>query len=235
MYSEILEQLIECNDKCFERYIKDNVIWDEDVVMAIIDNLQPNTEFLDIGANIGLTSLYVNKLSHIDDIEIICFEPVTETYEMLFRNTRRYSNIKCFNVGISDMNRNYSMMRRKNYTSMDEVYNKDNEYDENYQEIGKYEFVKLDYSFIFRKVSVIKIDVEGHEYEVLQGCEGTIHAHRPVIIIEIFMSNYRKVFQLLQSYGYYKDETLNNDNYIFKPFTSNLNRFYTYKNPQQQS
>jgi hypothetical protein len=36
-----------------------------------------------------------------------------------------------------------------------------------------------------QKVSVIKIDVEGHEYHVLRGFERVVSGHRPYILVEI--------------------------------------------------
>ena len=45
--------------------------------------------------------------------------------------------------------------------------------------------------FHFRDVSLIKIDVEGHEFEVIQGARKTIESSRPVMIMEITSRNKR--------------------------------------------
>jgi hypothetical protein len=57
-------------------------------------------------------------------------------------------------------------------------------------------------SFRFSDVSLIKIDVEGHELKVLRGAEKTISTFHPVIIIEIWVNNVDFVLPLLASYGY---------------------------------
>jgi hypothetical protein len=57
-------------------------------------------------------------------------------------------------------------------------------------------------SFGFPEVSLMKIDVEGHEAEVLVGAANTIGAFHPVIIIEIFKINHKKVLLILEGYGY---------------------------------
>lgn len=58
---------------------------------------------LDIGANIGMFSLFVNQLEK--DIQIYSFEPIPELYELLRINTGLYNeNTKVFNCGISNEN-----------------------------------------------------------------------------------------------------------------------------------
>lgn len=53
---------------------------------------------IDCGANIGLESVYfANKFPQA---LIYCFEPDREKFEVLLKNTERYSRIKCFDYGI---------------------------------------------------------------------------------------------------------------------------------------
>jgi FkbM family methyltransferase len=46
------------------------------------------------------------------------------------------------------------------------------------------------------RIDWIKIDVEGAEYEVLQGLQETIKAHRPKIIVEVFPQNLLRIYHL---------------------------------------
>lgn len=57
---------------------------------------------MDVGANIGLFSLYASLLSH-GKANILAFEPITTTFEILQRNIQRHQlhNIKSFPVGLS--------------------------------------------------------------------------------------------------------------------------------------
>jgi predicted O-methyltransferase YrrM len=53
---------------------------------------------LDIGANIGITSLYyANKYP---EAKIYSFEPVPVNYELLEKNLKEYENVKTFNVAL---------------------------------------------------------------------------------------------------------------------------------------
>ena len=60
--------------------------------------------------------------------------------------------------------------------------------------------------YAFRNVKFIKIDVDGHELEVLKGAKITIISEKPVLIIEIEQRRLDfpmdNVFELLKSYGY---------------------------------
>ncbi len=53
---------------------------------------------LDIGANIGITSIYF--VSKFPNAKIFSFEPLPENYEILKKNTENYKNIKVFNFGL---------------------------------------------------------------------------------------------------------------------------------------
>ena len=73
-------------------------------------------------------------------------------------------------------------------------------------------------SLYLENVSLMKIDVEGHELSVLKGAEQTILKNKPVIILEILGGVYRcnandqenakinDVIQLLKNYGYNVDK-----------------------------
>lgn len=56
-----------------------------------------------------------------------------------------------------------------------------------------------------RRVSFIKIDVEGHELAVLRGAEATLRAHRPALLVETenqHGSPVEEVFRMLGALGY---------------------------------
>ena len=61
-------------------------------------------------------------------------------------------------------------------------------------------------SFDFRRVSLIKIDVEGHEYSVIEGAIATMASSRPALLIEIEQRHSRRpideVFAKVLGLGY---------------------------------
>ena len=52
------------------------------------------------------------------------------------------------------------------------------------------------------KVSAIKIDTEGHEYNVLLGAQKIIQNHNPEIIFEINKTSFDACLSLLNNFGY---------------------------------
>ena len=61
-------------------------------------------------------------------------------------------------------------------------------------------------SFGFTDVDLIKIDVEGHEYSVLEGSLLTIQRCKPILLIEIEQRHIsrpiKEVFSLVMNQGY---------------------------------
>jgi hypothetical protein len=63
---------------------------------------------------------------------------------------------------------------------------------------------------------VIKIDVEGHELEVLKGAENTIKKYMPTLLIEIFNFDTNEVPKYLKSLGYGDPEERPEHVYLYR-------------------
>ena len=76
---------------------------------------------------------------------------------------------------------------------------------------------KLD-NIINKKIHLIKIDVEGHEWELIDGATKTIIKHRPIIILETFKrnNNIKKIKQFILSFNY-TASYISADNYLLLP------------------
>jgi FkbM family methyltransferase len=79
------------------------------------------------------------------------------------------------------------------------------------------EIVKLD-DIINEPIKLIKIDVEGSEFEVLAGAIGIIEEYKPIIILETFKT--KRNLKLLDEFaeGFdYDYEYISGDNYLLTP------------------
>ena len=72
----------------------------------------------------------------------------------------------------------------------------------------------LDSLVLPKRVSLVKIDAEGHELSVLRGMESLLHRDRPVLIVEVSSSHSR---EFLVQRGYAVEKLPASPNCIFRP------------------
>lgn len=155
------------------------------------DNLNPKL-ILDVGANVGDVSLAALKT--YPDCEVICFEPVGATFEVLKFNLFPYKNrVQLFNLALSDSSGD-SEINITSFHGANSILRQSPAHakiNPHVTEIGKEKIslICLDHfareqRWVTRTVDLLKIDVEGHEYEVIKGGKDFIEANVDVIIIE---------------------------------------------------
>ena len=154
----------------------------EDYLSTLIKHyLKPNSVFFDVGANIGIHSL---GAAAKQNCQVFSFEPVDFIRLKLAKNIvlNNYSNVRVVPIALSNENKviktNYSATSTNQGTFS--IINEDNG-SSNITCIKGDDYVsenKID------NISVIKIDVEGFEYSVLEGLKNTITEQKPVIFFE---------------------------------------------------
>lgn len=165
---------------------------------------------LDVGANQGVFTLFLSKYSS----HVYCFEPVPWLGEYL-RNKYKGCNVSVINCALGDMGSEMylnipSVGNMKYETRSSLISQFENDYIEgkrvtNIEKI-KVAVKKLD-DFRISNIGLVKIDVEGFEYQVLKGGEETILQNRPVIFIEIEQKHHKKndiqeIFNYLHNMDY---------------------------------
>lgn len=137
-------------------------------IFNIIKNAPKNGVILDIGAYNGDTTVYLSrKLKEIgrEDVKIICFEPNTKLCSIIKSYKDRFGlNIEIYNNIISDCAKKLYMKKNEGPGTM---------YDTCYKSNIYYDSITLD-SLGIKNVYFCKIDVEGHEPEVLNGAVKTL-------------------------------------------------------------
>ncbi|MFA5792099.1 MAG: FkbM family methyltransferase [Candidatus Paceibacterota bacterium] len=144
-------------------------------------NIKLGDIVLDIGGNIGFYSLLLARLVGVKG-EVHVFEPDPVNYKHLRMNTRKYPNIKTYNVAAGA---NTAII--KLYCS--EYLNVDHQtYDscENRNSI-EVQCVSIDnYLNHIIKVDFVKIDVQGFDYQVILGMKRIIAASNNIKILGEF-------------------------------------------------
>jgi len=225
LYSPIFGQLIKGKmDFIYNNSVITNEFFDIEVCKTICELVTPNSDIIDIGANIGLVTIGVKKLLDLDNKtnyinNFHCFECNDEMFSCLKYNTIGHKDITLYNFGLSDIQQIANMeVNSYNYgcSTIKQTYDNSNNnmnlLDYNVEKFNNRTFEKklfvslmpLDvfYNLFENKISVIKIDVEGMEYNVLAGAKKLIEIHKPAIIVEILDENIMKVNELMKSYNY---------------------------------
>jgi FkbM family methyltransferase len=171
---------------------------------------------LDIGANVG--DVAVAALNSYEGSHVICFEPVQKTHEILKNRLAPFGErVHMHKVALSNAEGvgeiNITSFHGANSIAPQPRFHKD--CNPHVQEIGK-ELIKLvrldDYcaNFPCERVDIMKIDVEGHELDVLKGGIQFISTRVEFIIIEVSLMRDQsweqqavfEIFALLKDAGF---------------------------------
>ena len=162
----------------------------------------------DIGANAGQYTFMLEK--HAGSENIFSFEPIPENYASL-NSIFKHCNV--YSLAISDKNgKNNFKIPIINKTLFDTRGKLDLDFleeNETSSKIIEVETITID-SFVklknIKKISFIKIDVEGHELNVLKGGVNSIKKFKPVLLIEIERRHHKfeiqVIFDFLKKLGY---------------------------------
>jgi FkbM family methyltransferase len=159
---------------------------------------------IDIGANIGNHSLFFSDLFE----KVYSFEPAKITFDVLRLNSSLVNNIECFNVGISDVNGKASLMVPKGFLGCSRIITP--------SAVATQEIEIITLDSLLEKlpnIRLIKIDIEGHEYQALLGAKNVIRENMPYILFEQHRSEFdasgdTSVLKLLRTFGYTRFATV---------------------------
>ena len=176
---------------------------EEPEMVLLPDFISPTDQVIDVGANF---IYYTERLSRlVPDGQVFSFEPIPFTYDVgkIIIRDLKLKNVTLFNKGVGQRTeilrfaaphigggvisgglahikgRDNSLIKKGEVVKTDISISNNKEFD--------CEVVDLD-SFLLphlKKVTFIKIDIEGAEYFALQGMEKISLTFRPVILIEV--------------------------------------------------
>lgn len=165
----------------------------EDEMLFLRRVLSPGMVFADIGANIGT---YAVPLSAIvgPSGAVHAFEPIEATYGVLALNSRGRTNIRLYNVALSDRRGSGEVLVPRTSRAALSGFQTSASLRDTARQLKSTEECTpttiitdtLDYALrSCTRLDVVKCDVEGHEERVLRGAAGAIERFRPILIVEI--------------------------------------------------
>jgi len=152
---------------------------DYEELSFVRDYLEPGDLFVDVGANVGVYSLWA---SETDGVDVVAFEPSSATHARTVENVELNGLVDRVRVVRKAVGAEPGLSRlTKGLDAMNRV-TADGPID------GTTELVErttLDDELASQVPAVIKIDVEGGEIDVIRGGRQTIARHRPALLIEV--------------------------------------------------
>ena len=197
-------------------------------IIGQLNQKKEDSYFYDVGANIGLYSWLCRKLS--SNRKILAFEPDPKNFELLqmTKENSKIENINLFNIALSNRMETVSFQQDTLTSATGMISDGQTPWIEKYlgQETNSIQ-VNTDYldnkTFKRQDASLIKIDVEGHELEVLRGGEKKLSQCKPLLLIESFPPNLDRVVNFLTKLGYkFWDSDLN------KPLSSQTSNIFAW-------
>ena len=181
--------------------------------------------FFDVGANVGLYSWGVHEVCSLR--KILAFEPDPENIKLLEKTLSKANlpNLTIFKCALSNRVGEVKFFQDSLTSATGCVAGKEKPWIEQYLK-GSVNEIRVKTNTLDsvtqeeKTPSLIKIDVEGHEIEVLQGSSNTLTEAKPLLFIESFPPKQSTVCSLLYEFGY---RLIDADRHVsINPKTTNL-------------
>lgn len=197
-------------DKAVFARAKNGLIWEPEVAVTFGRLIRPNSTAIDAGSNIGLHA--ISMVARSAAIQVLAFEPHPEIFRCLELNAKSWPSIRPINKALG-RETGTLWMRRLNGDSHPagaHLFETADDY--------PVEVITLD-SMNPVNVSLIKIDVEGSEWDTIKGAMGLIQRERPALVVEILPNDAKRradLIYLIRGLGYQVEE-LNSEDVLFTP------------------
>lgn len=184
--------------------INDTSIYDLSVTEAITRICETGDSVLDVGANIGFTSLLMNFCVGKSGC-VYSFEPHPHIFEKLKVNIalNNYSIKHLYKLALSSYKGEASLVIPEDFKTNEGICYVDKENKDGHHSI-KIDLDTLDHIIpIDIKINLMKMDVEGHEIDVLKGA--SYFLKKQLILNILFEGNdneNKEVIDYLKSFGY---------------------------------
>ena len=166
----------------------------------ILPQLKHRSIFLDIGANVGNHTAALGPFFE----EVIAFEPNPRTVKILEANAMLFPNVSVCPFGLSDKEECVQTSYQDHNVGAASVTSGNK-----YKNKVEFHLKVLDEQLSTEQmsaVSLIKLDVEGHEYEALRGMLRTLKESSAIVLFEInvpeIVNGTTKAKEILYENGY---------------------------------
>ena len=165
--------------------------WEREMTDVVKDKVKKGWHILDVGADIGYYSLLFSSKCGPSGA-VAAFEPDPEPWPYLNENIKmfKYSNIYPFNFALS----NHSGVGMMKSGGKGQLFPDKEGTEEKTFTVKMFPLDDFWKELSWKKLDLVKIDVEGAELSVLMGMEKVIKKYHPHLLIEIHPRQLKEVF-----------------------------------------
>jgi len=169
----------------------------------------PGTAIVDVGGNMGW-----NALMFSDYAEVYTYEPLYNDYIVHNCSHNILANqITVYPYGLSSFNGQIQIFSPPEHSGENGLASMNRRFQDGVETTVN--VARLDDVYTGGPFSIIKIDVEFHELDVIKGAEQLIRRYKPAIFIEIFNYSENPCVDFLHKMGYSRVLKRPHDNYVF--------------------
>lgn len=182
-------------------------VYDPFLLQSIRALLDPDDLFLDIGANIGFYTVAIAAFlrSRRGMGGVVAFEPLQANHQRLMANLRinRLDDLVCaFQLGLSNCSDRLQIVLREDFlngstTGNASISTGSHDFDKGFRtdviRVRPLDDVwpELKAKLSSRRIGLVKMDIEGHEDQCLEGALKTFASERPILLMEVNKPYYR--------------------------------------------
>ena len=223
-----------------KRYLDNNTEKELSLLPDLVDRKKAS---IDIGVYRGVYSYFLSDLTKY----VYAFEANTLLQNKLINAFKNKKNVKIENLALSSRSGTTELRipirdahavyddEQKYELGIATIHSENKLHNKNYETLKNIKKITLDeYNFLY-EIGFIKIDVEGHELEIIRGGKNFLKHHKPVMLIEIEERHAGKspidIINEICSQGYNcfivneklklielsDPSKISNNNFIFKP------------------
>ena len=136
---------------------------------------------LDIGANVGTYTTFLARVCGAK--HVFAFEPHPDNYKQLKENTQHFDNVTVSNFALSNTTGHKTLFTCPTDNGMHRLYQ--SKWCEGGEKIRvPVSMVDIIFQNLQHPINFVKIDVEGYEYNVINGMMRILSQYRPIIMME---------------------------------------------------
>ena len=182
------------------KFIKKHKKFYEEELLNKIESMNLTGTFVDVGSNIGNHTIFFSKFCNTESVISIEIQP--QIFKILENNIKINeidNKCTCLNIGVSNKN-GYVKISNIQENNIGRTKIIDFKNGETYTET-------LDKIIGEKKISLIKIDIEGAEINAIKGATNIITKYKPVLILECQNeASFSEIDSFLTNFGYTTDK-----------------------------